>query len=77
MFNHTFQILDCGLPVITVPMPSVKSVTTLLLCNTGSRYEEAGQEGIAHFFEHMPAKGTDNYPDALTFSSTLDATGPA
>ena len=75
MFNHSFQTLDCGLPVIIVPMPSVKSVTTLLLCNTGSRYEEPGQEGIAHFFEHMPAKGTENYPDALTFSSTLDAVG--
>ncbi|MEN8253776.1 MAG: pitrilysin family protein [Patescibacteria group bacterium] len=75
MFKHSLKTLDCGLPVITVPMPGVKSVTTLLLCNTGSRYEKEGKEGIAHFFEHMPAKGTKNYPDAFTFASTLDSIG--
>jgi len=75
MFNHTLTTLDSGLPVITIPMPSVKSVTVLVLVNTGSRYEKPKEEGIAHFFEHMVFKGTQKFPDAQTLASTVDGVG--
>ncbi len=56
-------------------MPSVPSVTTMVLVNTGSRYEKPREEGVAHFFEHMVFKGTEKYPDAKVLAATIDAIG--
>jgi predicted Zn-dependent peptidase len=75
MFTHSLITLASGLPVITVPMPAVKSVTVLVLANTGSRYEKPKEEGIAHFFEHMVFKGTDKFPDAQSLAATVDGIG--
>ncbi len=75
MLQYTQDTLDTGLTVIRVPISSVKSVTVLTLCNTGSRYESAEKQGIAHFFEHMPAKGTENYPSPQIFSQAVDGKG--
>lgn len=75
MFEYSFTTLTSGLPVICVPMPSVKSVTVLALANTGSRYEKPKEEGIAHFFEHMVFKGTRQYDSAQELASTVDSVG--
>jgi predicted Zn-dependent peptidase len=75
MFTHSLITLASGLPVITVPMPAVKSVTVLILANTGSRYEKPKEEGIAHFFEHMVFKGTQKFPDAQSLAATVDGIG--
>lgn len=75
MLTHTTQQLNSGLQVVRIPMPAVKSVTVLLLCNTGSRYETANQEGIAHFFEHMVFKGTQKYPTAQDLAQAVDSIG--
>lgn len=75
MFTHSLTTLPSGLPVITIPMPSVKSVTVLVLANTGSRYEKPKEEGIAHFFEHMVFKGTNKYPTPQSLASTVDSVG--
>lgn len=75
MFDPSLVTLRSGLPVITIPMPSVQSVTVLVLSNTGSRYEKPNQEGIAHFFEHMVFKGTDKFPDAQSLASAVDSVG--
>ncbi|MBT3249430.1 MAG: insulinase family protein [Candidatus Pacebacteria bacterium] len=75
MFAHNFQILANGLPVLRVPMPGVESVTVLALANTGSRYEDPQQQGIAHFFEHMVFKGSQNYPTAQSLAMTVDGVG--
>ncbi len=75
MLNYSLTTLQSGLPVIRIPMPAVKSVTVLVLCNTGSRYEKPEQYGIAHFFEHMVFKGTQKYPTAQLLASTVDGIG--
>lgn len=75
MFAHSLTTLKSGLPVITVPMPSVKSVTVLVLANTGSRYEKPMEHGIAHFFEHMVFKGTDKFPTPQELASVVDSVG--
>lgn len=75
MLTHSLTHLKSGLTVIRVPMESVKSVTFLALCNTGSRYETPKVQGIAHFFEHMVFKGTAKYPDAQTLAATIDSVG--
>ena len=73
--SYTLTTLKCGLPVLTIPMPAIGSVTALVLTNTGSRYEKREKEGIAHFFEHIVFKGTKAYPTALDLSSAVDAIG--
>ncbi len=75
MIHPLTTTLDSGLIVIRVPIEAVHSITTLVLCNTGSRYERPEQQGIAHFFEHMVFKGTESYPDAHSISSTIDSIG--
>lgn len=75
MFNIKKQQLKSGMRVVFVPMPALKSVTTLLLVNTGSRYEEPAEHGLAHLLEHMVFKGTCKYPDSLSLSVALDSIG--
>ena len=64
-----------GLNVLRIPMQSVESLTAMVLVNTGSRYESPDKQGIAHFFEHLVFKGTDQYPNAHSLSSTIDGIG--
>jgi predicted Zn-dependent peptidase len=75
MNTHSVTTLSNGLQVILVPMPAVESVTTMVLANTGSRYEKPREQGIAHFLEHMVFKGTTQYPDSQALASTIDAIG--
>lgn len=67
--------LTNGLNIILVDTNAFPSVTTLLLVGAGSRYENAQNNGIAHFFEHMAFKGTKKYPTSFTISSVIDGLG--
>ncbi len=73
MFSKT--VLPSGLRLITVPMPSVKSVTALVMVEAGSRYETKKINGISHFLEHMAFKGTKKRPSAREISSLIDGIG--
>jgi predicted Zn-dependent peptidase len=75
MLQPDLTTLKSGLRILRIPMPSVKSATVLALVNTGSRYEEANQFGIAHFFEHMVFKGTEQYPTAQDLAMAVDSIG--
>lgn len=63
------------LPAIFIDIKTSPSVTTMFLANTGSRYEQVSEEGLAHFFEHMVFKGTKRFPLAKNISETLDSVG--
>lgn len=67
--------LDNGLRLILSPLPAVKSVTAIVLCGAGSRYETKNTNGISHFLEHMFFKGTKNRPTATDISHALDEIG--
>lgn len=67
--------LKNGLRVITVPMPSMESVTVQIIVGAGSRQEKKRVNGIAHFLEHMVFKGTKKYPSTRAISSLVDAVG--
>ena len=67
--------LENGLRVILSPLPAVKSVTAIVLCGAGSRYETPRTNGISHFLEHMFFKGTKKRPTALEISHAIDAIG--
>jgi predicted Zn-dependent peptidase len=75
MNKPQLTVLNSGLKVLQVPMPSVKSATVLALVSVGSRYEEKNQYGIAHFFEHMVFKGTELYPTAQDLAMAVDSVG--
>ncbi len=50
--------LPNGLVVLCEPVPHVESVAAGIWLACGSRHERAGEEGMAHFLEHMLFKGT-------------------
>lgn len=68
-------ILPNGLRVVLAPLESFKSVTAIVMCGAGSRYETKGTNGISHFLEHMFFKGTHKRPSAQDISHELDAIG--
>lgn len=73
MFQKT--TLKNGLTLITVPMPHLDSVTTLVAVGAGSRYETKKINGISHFLEHMFFKGSRKYPTAEQIAILLDGIG--
>lgn len=73
--DYQLNTLANKLRVITVPMPSVKSATVLIMVGAGSRYEEKDINGISHFLEHMAFKGTKKRPTQLDIASAIDGIG--
>lgn len=72
-FNiHT---LPNGLRVVLAPMTGTETATVVVMTGTGSRYESAKENGLAHFLEHMFFKGTKKRKDARAISEELDAIG--
>lgn len=67
--------LENGLTVLLVDTESFPTVTTMILVGAGSRYENAQNNGIAHFFEHMAFKGSKKYPSSFDISSTIEGIG--
>ena len=64
-----------GLRIILAPLPAFRSVTALVLCGAGSRYETSETNGVSHFLEHMFFKGTNKRPKASDISHALDEIG--
>jgi predicted Zn-dependent peptidase len=68
-------VLDNGLRVILTHLPAFRSVTMIVLCGAGSRYETKNTNGVSHFLEHMFFKGTNKRPTASDISHALDEIG--
>lgn len=73
--KYSRKVLDNGLRVLTIPMPSFESATVLVMVGAGSRYETKEISGISHFLEHMAFKGTQKRPNAMEISSVIDGMG--
>ena len=67
--------LGNGIRVLTAPLPHAQSVACYIMLNAGSRFEHAGNRGIAHFAEHMFFKGTERRPTSRDLSSLVDGIG--
>ncbi len=52
------EVLPNGLRIVYEKMPYVQSVSIGLWVGAGSRFEDARNNGISHFIEHMLFKGT-------------------
>lgn len=73
--QYVKSVLENGLRVVTVPMPSLESVTVTVWVKTGSRNENEKNNGISHFLEHMFFKGTTNRPTAKQIAEEIDQIG--
>ncbi|MDO8429254.1 MAG: pitrilysin family protein [Candidatus Daviesbacteria bacterium] len=72
---YSRSTLKNGLTLITVNLPHLDSVTTLLAVGVGSRYESKRVAGISHFLEHMFFKGSKKYPTAEIIANLVDGIG--
>ena len=52
-----------GLRVLSVPDPSIDTVTVHLTVLVGSRHEGYGEKGMAHLLEHLLFKDSDKFRD--------------
>src|SRR5579864_9047505 len=66
--------LPNGICVVTEQMPHVRSVSLGIWIGTGSRRENAEENGISHFIEHMVFKGTKNR-SAEEIARSVDSIG--
>ena len=69
------SILKNGLTLITMNIPYLDSVTSMIAVGAGSRYETKKINGISHFLEHMFFKGSRKYPSAEKISTLVDSIG--
>lgn len=72
---YAISKLKNGLTLVTIPMPHLDSVTTLVAVGAGSRYESRRINGISHFLEHMFFKGSKKYPTAEVIANLVDGIG--
>jgi len=73
--NYKISKLNNGLRVMTIPMPTLSSVTVSVWMKTGSRNENTKNNGVSHFLEHMFFKGTTNRPTAKQIAEEIDQIG--
>ncbi len=72
---YTIDTLDSGLRVLTAPVDVTESVTVLVFCGAGSRYETESERGISHFLEHMFFKGGKKYVNTQQVSAAIEGVG--
>lgn len=73
MYQRT--VLDNRLRVLTAAMPHSTSVSMTVSVGAGSRYEPDELAGLSHFLEHLPFKGTENWPTARLVSEAIEGVG--
>jgi predicted Zn-dependent peptidase len=73
--NYKKYTLKNGLRIILAPMHETETATVMIMTGVGSRYETRGENGLAHFLEHMFFKGTAKRPNAIDISKELDGLG--
>lgn len=67
--------LSNGLRVIYAHYPNAATFAVCALSRAGSMYEEEGEEGCAHFLEHVVLDATKNYPDEESLSRLIEDVG--
>lgn len=67
--------LSNNLRVILTPVKDAYSASASIFVKAGSRFENAKNNGIAHFLEHMAFQGSEKYPTSLEFSKQIESLG--
>ncbi|MGQ9683514.1 MAG: M16 family metallopeptidase [Anaerolineae bacterium] len=71
---YTQTILPNQLRVLTVPLPSARSLAVGIYLAVGSRYEAPAEAGASHYIEHMLFKGTKTRT-ALDIANIIERVG--
>jgi predicted Zn-dependent peptidase len=66
--------LKNGLRVLTERVPGVRSISLGAWVNVGSRCEDADENGLSHFLEHLVFKGT-RHRNARKIAESLESLG--
>ncbi|MBI1364236.1 MAG: insulinase family protein [Proteobacteria bacterium] len=66
--------LDNGLLIVSEVMPAVETASVGVYVRTGARAEDARNNGVSHFLEHMAFKGTHRR-DALAIAAEIEDVG--
>lgn len=74
-FEVERTVFKNGFQIATIHIPTLHSITNFLAIRSGSRYEIAANNGIAHFLEHMVFKGTRKYPSPLVLARSIEGVG--
>ncbi len=74
-FAHYIDELSSGLRLVTVELPHLHTATLVMYAKVGSRYEDAHNNGLSHFLEHMLFRGTERLPDAYQLNYAIEALG--
>lgn len=74
--NDLYQktTLKDGLRIVTIGMPSVRSISLGIWIDVGSRNEQRRESGVTHLIEHMVFKGTKNRT-AKQIAASLESLG--
>jgi len=75
MKTYKISILDNGLKIITDYTPQMEGVCVSVWLKTGSRYENSGEQGFAHLFEHLLFSGNDKYKNNFEIASAVENSG--
>ena len=75
MTMHQRVVLDNGLRILTSSLPQTRSVSMAVLIGAGSLYESDEMAGVSHFLEHLPFKGTRQWPTAKEVSEVVEGVG--
>jgi predicted Zn-dependent peptidase len=67
--------LPNGPRVISARVTGSRSVSVAAYVLAGSRHEQPGQTGVAHFMEHITFKGTAAYPTTRAISEAIEGVG--
>lgn len=74
-FAFARRELGNGIPVYVNLSFPVEAVVIALVFFAGSRDEEPGREGSAHFMEHMPFRGTQRFPNKKALIAPIEDRG--
>ena len=73
MFQRS--VLGNQLRIATSMMSHTQSVSIAIFVGAGSRYEPPELAGVSHFIEHLPFKGTEQWPTAREVSEAVEGVG--
>lgn len=71
----TTTVQGNGLPIHMVGLAGTRALTVLVAFDAGARTEQAQENGMAHFLEHLVFKGGEKYPTYKEINETAERLG--
>ena len=68
-------VLENGLRVLTVGLPHLHAGLVNVYVRVGSRYEDARNNGVSHFLEHLFFRGSAGFPDGRALNAMVEDVG--